>query len=368
MSNDVMSEPILSALSPLCSELAALEVAQDDPQQLASVLKRSPITCLLLPAEAGGLGGNWSDLIRAANIVARTNGSAAWLMSHYAVNAALVERFPESVRQEIWVSPTAWVAQAGPAEMPVCRSEADRLIVSGEWRLVTGAAHASWVLLQASLADAEDVVLLVARQSVEATDLDYLGGLRGVGFQNLIAREIEVPVSHVIPRETLFSAVPEGAAVAACLPSGSAEPYRLNAQLGSVLGCAEGGYEEYRQITSQSVGGVAGNKVADLTQVQSRLGHTRTDLKTASLLVTDMIDRVGSDDAGVIAGERSHVARLCLDAIARLVRQMGARGLFDTNPLQRRYRDLRAMVAHDEFHWRRNMVGLGRLELGVDVE
>jgi alkylation response protein AidB-like acyl-CoA dehydrogenase len=368
MLNSALSEPILSALRPLCSELAELNAGQDDPKQLAAVLERSPITNLLLPTGAGGLGGSWVDLIGAATIAARASGSAAWLISHYAVNAALVGRFAESVHQEVWASPTPWVAQALRAQTPVCRSAADHVVVSGEWPVVTGAAHAQWVLLQAPGPDTGDVVLLVPRQKLEAADLDYLGGLRGVGFQHLIAREIEVPASHVISREMLFAKVPDGVAVEASSASASAEPYWLNAQLGSVLGCAEGGYEEYREITSQRVGGVAGNKVAELTQVQSRLAHTRTDLKTASLLTTDIVGRVGRDSAELLAGERSYVARLCLESLARLVHQMGARGLFDTNPLQRRYRDLRAMVAHDVFDWRRHMAGLGRLELGISSE
>jgi len=365
MLNSELSEPVVSALRPLCSELAALNGGQDDPQQLASVLERSPITRLLVPTGAGGLGGNWLDLISSAATVAHASGSAAWLVSHYALNAALVGRFTESVQQQVWGSPTSWVAQTQSAPTAVCRLAADHVVVNGEWRLVTGAAHAKWVLLQASGPDTGEVVVLVPRPALEAADLDSLGGLRGVGLQHLIAREVEVPAIQMIPRERLFATPPEGIVVDADGLSGSGEPYWLNAQLGSVLGCAEGGYEEYRRITSQSIGGVAGNKVAELTQVQIRLARTRTELKTAGLLVTDMIGRVGRDSAELLAGERSYVARLCLDSVARLVQQMGARGLFDTNPLQRRYRDLRAMIAHDVFDWRHNTAQLGRLELGV---
>lgn len=358
---DALSEPVLSAVRPLCSDLIALGAEQDEPRELAGVLARSAITGLLIPNAAGGLGGNWLDLLGGATQVARASGSAAWLVTHYAFNAALVGRFGDAVTREVWGNPTPWVAQALRSETAVCKTASGRVVVSGDWRFVTGAAHAQWVLLPVMN---PDLVLLVPREALDAADPDHLGGLRGVGFQHLSGSEIEVPTSHVIPRKKLFAAIPEGIAVDGD-PPGPVDPYWLNAQLGSVLGCAQGGYEEYREITSQSVGGVAGNQIAKLTQVQSRLGHARAELKTAGLLLNDLASRVGQDNASLLASERSHIARLCLDSIARLVEKMGARGLFDQNPLQRRYRDLRAMVAHDAFDWRRNMASSGRSELGV---
>ena len=51
--------------------------------------------------------------------------------------------------------------------------------------------------------------------------------------------------------------------------------------------------------------------------------------------------------------------------MTRLVRQMGAMGIFDDNPVQRHYRDITAMATQVAVNWDRNMNPFGAHELGV---
>jgi len=50
------------------------------------------------------------------------------------------------------------------------------------------------------------------------------------------------------------------------------------------------------------------------------------------------------------------------------VRQMGAVGLADSNPVQRHYRDVTAMATQIAVNWDRGMMPFGRLALGLPSE
>jgi len=346
MWNDAANLPaaIRTQVAEVGGRLRDLGPDQDDSAKVVAVLADSKLTRLMVPADLDGLGGSFQDLVNCACILGRVSGSGAWLLTHYGLHCGLLSRFHPTVSESIYAAEAPRVALATSSEAVICNATGAGVVVSGTWRFVTGAAQASWVLLCHA-----GEVMLVPRNAFHGTPPNQLGGLRGVGFEDLVATEVEVADSHVIDQKKLFSG----------------GGHSQNAQLGSILGCAQGGYEEYRQITSQWVGGIAGDKVAELTQVQSRLGHTYTELTVAVLLLARLLSQLDEAPPTVTAGERVHIAGLCRDAVARLVQQMGARGLFDQNPLQRRYRDLRAMVAHDEFHWQRNMAALGRQQLGV---
>jgi 3-hydroxy-9,10-secoandrosta-1,3,5(10)-triene-9,17-dione monooxygenase len=339
-----LSEAIRTQVAEVGDNFKQLGAGQDDSAQVVAALADSQLTQLMVPTELGGLGGSFQDLVNTACSLGRISGSGAWLLTHYGIHSGLLSQFEPAVGESIYATEAPRLALATSPEAVARNATDSGVLVSGTWRWVTGATHANWLLL----CHAGDV-MLVPRSALQGTPINQLGGLRGVGFEDLVAAEVEVVESHVIDQEKLFAGV----------------TYAQNAQLGSILGCAQGGYEEYRQITSQWVGGIAGDKVAELTQVQSRLGHTHTELTVAALLLERLLNQLDESPPTVIAGERVYIAGLCRDAVARLVRQMGARGLFDQNPLQRRYRDLRAMVAHDEFHWQRNMAALGRQQLGV---
>ena len=63
--------------------------------------------------------------------------------------------------------------------------------------------------------------------------------------------------------------------------------------------------------------------------------------------------------------DRAFITRSCADAVHRLVRQMGAIGLSDGNPVQRQFRDITAASAQIGLNWDRNMGTYGKWALGV---
>ena len=117
-----------------------------------------------------------------------------------------------------------------------------------------------------------------------------------------------------------------------------------------MLGAAEGAYRDYIEITRVRESAIFRSPVAEQVPVQERLAETAAELKAARLLRKhndDLLHERGAAMEGLTAVEnmengrdRAYVARLCVQAVTRLVRQMGAVGLSDENPVQRHFRDV----------------------------
>lgn len=281
----------------------------------------------------------------AGRALARICGATALLASELGEGADLANAITAAAPDGL-----VTVARHGSGS---ARETASGYVIDGTWHAVGGVAHADWVvLLSLDEADGAPLAALVRRDEVETETYHYLGGLRGVGWHTVAARGLVLP-SNRVARRTNLAAVGPG----------------VNRLAGVIVGCAEGGYADYVQMTRARIAGIGGAAVATFTQVQARLAESDADLRT----VVHMYDGLRrdldvTDDAEIvsrIARDRAFLARKALDAVTRLVRQMGAMGLAETNPVQRRYRDLRAVGADESFAWDANLAQFGRRALGI---
>ena len=64
----------------------------------------------------------------------------------------------------------------------------------------------------------------------------------------------------------------------------------------------------------------------------------------------------------------TYAARLCVGAVDRLVSMMGATGQIGNNPVQRHYRDIKAIAAHTSLIWDRAAVPVGKWVLGLPTD
>src|SRR5690606_12020301 len=128
---------------------------------------------------------------------------------------------------------------------------------------------------------------------------------------NVTARGVTVDASKVAPTDKVL-----------------ASGVGANRLLGVLVGCAEGGYADYLRMTRARITGIGGAAVATFTQVQARLAESHADMGTVTHLydaiVGDLDDR---DAASRVMRDRAFLGRKALDAVTRLVRQMGAMGL-----------------------------------------
>lgn len=347
-------------------------------------LYKAGLLRIVTPKRYGGLELDWPALPEAARIVARGCPSTAWIVAVVGGHAAICGRMPKAVQDEIFAAGPNQLIVTASAQTTGKITETDGgVIANGIWRFGSGSDHGDWFMVNADLHTrkgvntGKNVRVLVPRHQVEILDTWHVAGMKGTGSKDLNFDNVFVPEHHVVDQSASFQAAPPGA---------SANPdcylydvpfaaYFSSWLLGPVLGGAEGAYEAYREATRSRVGAMSQQTVAQIHTVQERLAVSYCELEAARALYDKhhkFLHERGAARRNIVPDEfidsgreRTYIARLCLTLVQRLAQQMGAVGIFDTNPVQRFLRDMNVMQTQLALNWDIHMLNFGRRQLGL---
>ena len=368
----MVSGILMEALPALAGELRMGRRTDE----LLPALRDAGAFALLQPESRGGREAAWPEFVAATREAASACPAAGWLIATCGVNAALVARMAEAAQERVWSgNPWPVIAGAGqPVESEVLATKAG-FRISGRWDNVIAGASSDWVLASVPF-DARPCVALIpsSRLDVEEAEAHVL---RGSGCAHLRADDIELHRDGLIAVSDLMAVQPQSEHPNRLYGDDFSMHYRV-ARLGVLVGAAEGAYREYVNITEKWVSGIGGHQVAKFTQVQVRLAETNAELTVAALLLDqstaalqDCIENgrpPGEGERAKLCRNNAYVARKSLECTERLVVQMGARGLLDSNPVQHFFVDIRAMAAHESMDWASNMSAMGKSLLGLETE
>ncbi|MCR6646086.1 MAG: acyl-CoA dehydrogenase family protein [Terricaulis sp.] len=273
-------------------------------------------------------------------------GASAWFAATGGAAVAHAAKTSAEALAEIGAGDRFCTIASAPQSATLTRSGGG-IRLDGVWPSVGGLDHAEWVILD-GVRDGDQIVSVIAPISaLKASDFLYFGGVRGVKWRKLEASAIEIP-PHRIGAKLDASA-------------------RLDPLIGAVLGGAEGVYTLYTTATKARISGVGGHAVARFTQVQARLAESHADLKVCRALYAALLSAADAGEADAeTQRDQAYIVRTAMAAANRLLSQMGAMGLSETNPVQRQYRDLRVFASAPSFNWDASFAAFGRAVLGVE--
>lgn len=354
------------------------------PKENMDDLYRAGLLRVVAPKRYGGLEMDWPALPEVARVVARGCPSTAWIVSVVGGHAAIVGRMPKAVQDEMFADgPNQLFVTASAQTTGKFYKAKGGVIVDGIWRFASGCDHADWIMVNSELFDdkgnkiAPNLRIIVRPHEVEIVDSWHVAGMKGTGSKDLKFNKVFVPDVHVIDSPTNFQAGPPGAAVnPGCylydVPFG---PYFSSWLLGPVLGAAEGAYASYVAATKGRVGSMTQQTVAQIHTVQERIAVSYCELEAARALYDKhnaFLHQRGAARRNIAVDEfidsgreRTYIGRLCFNLVQRLVQQMGAIGIYDSNPVQRFYRDLNVMQNQLALNWDVHMLNFGRRQLGL---
>lgn len=138
-----------------------------------------------------------------------------------------------------------------------------------------------------------------------------------------------------------------------------------------VLGTTQRVYEFWRDTNRSKSTAFTNEQVASFTHQQIRLAEIAMDLEAAQALHRKALDVLLADER-VTPDSHIHIrvscattTRLCVQAIERIYTNSGAGANYNTNPLQRHWRDVHAMSVHPALSFDRAGEAFGRAELGL---
>ena len=377
------AEALLELARELVPTLAArggeTESLRQLPAETVADLKARGLTRLCQPRKYGGAE---LPINRAGEIVAtvaRGCGSTAWVCAVFTDHSLIVSMFNPQAAEDVWGGDPEAVISAGYHPSGTAERVDGGWRLSGKWGWASGCDHADWLLLGA-IAPVEEFgpvhnLFLVPRRDLEIEDNWHVMGLQGTGSKNILVEESIVPDHRVLPLPLLNG----GEAVRGYgetrplyrLPHVTSIPFFFNA-VG--LGIAESMLD---LVTDQIKGReTMGVKLATVATLQTAIADAAAELDCARLLIM-------RDTSGAMAAMRegraltiqekarnrrdqAYAGRLCKSAAGKLHGLAGGGAIFLGHAIERKFRDVHAVVNHFIQSWEIAGTTYGEVTFGLE--
>jgi indole-3-acetate monooxygenase len=354
--NELLAEvesiaPILAEHAALSEKLGRLDAPTVEAMRTTRLLR------LACPRELGGLEVDPVTQLEVLEALARIDGSASWGLGILAGSSTIAGAFlPAASARRIYAKGVPLMAgMVGP------KGQADPVKggyrVKGRWAFGSGIHHADWaiagIFVQGQPPPAGIRLIVVPRDQVVIHDNWQVAGLKGSGSCDYSIEDVFVPEEMSFPLMELIqgNAVTGGAAVRLGLPALVA-PFHI----GIALGIARRALDE---ITTQAIEkgrGLPPSPLQTHPHFQLALGKAEVELASARALAIQVMSSLYDEaEAGRLPPPtRQAEARAAATYITEVAQRVttvafqsaGGGALFDTNPLQRCFRDIYAAGQH----------------------
>jgi 3-hydroxy-9,10-secoandrosta-1,3,5(10)-triene-9,17-dione monooxygenase len=314
---------------------------------------------LLKPVRFGGYPVGMRTMLAITETLGEADGSAAWLVSIYAVAAWLTGHAPEDVLEDVFgVDADARIAGSDNRVNPARRVERG-LRVSGEWPYASGSLHASWAGVCVSPADCRgglsDVRLCwIPAQELGIEETWRTVGMRATGSHSWVARDVFVPANRQLPLAALIAASATSVEPSHRLPFGAVGAVCM---LGPILGMAGAALGlVIADAGSKPVQQTVFGRQSESVGVQIEVGEAALRLRTARLhayQIADALDHavlnsidVSEADRAWIRAQSGFAVRQIIDAFTILLNVHGAGSFAATDKLQQHWRDAETAARH----------------------
>ncbi len=341
-----------------------IDAERQMPPDLAADMADAGFFRLLLPRELGGAELAHPDFLRILELFAAADASVAWCLNQNNVFSTRSTRMPLATAQEIWGEQRAVVTNGPPAGGSKSVPTPGGFRLSGHWNFSSGSDHATWIAALAPVipdngagvdGQAPQTRLhLMPIDQVRMVDLWQVAGLRGTGSFSFQVDDLFIPEERAFVQEgpswcdrplygipttllfaTGFATVALGVArkslEIAIAVGGSRTPYRSGVLLRD------------HQTTQRAIGeshALQSSARAFLRESHARLWESA--VSKGSLTTDERIQlRVAA----------THAIRTSAQVVDAAYTLCGAGGIFQTNPIQRRFQDIHVITQHVQGHY-----------------
>jgi alkylation response protein AidB-like acyl-CoA dehydrogenase len=355
-----------------------IEAGRRMPPDIVAQLREIGVFRIVTPRSHGGAEFTLRECCDVIAETARIDGAVGWVTLIGAISPAALGLLPPPIYDEIYKDgPDVIVAGSGqPAG--AADQTAGGYRVNGRWPFASGCQHADWIFAfcletkdgspvpTASGAPPLRIVMLPARQwAIEDTWRSE--GLKGTGSHHISLKDVFVPEANLVD---FLNAQPNH-------PSGM-----LRGGIGTFVtthgpfatGLAEGAIEDFAALANTGKRPVFGQTaIKDSKLVQYDLGRAEADLRAANALLHEQCE---ADWRDALAGRVRDfaltttrfqsivwVTAACARVVDECYRLAGGSSVYESSPLQRRMRDIRAATQHASVNLRHYAVA-GAQRLG----
>jgi len=322
----------------------------------------------LRPKKFGGPAVRPDEAFKVAFELGRGDGSAAWVWAVMLFHDLFVAHFPEEFQKEYWGKDRTLSASSfPPTGKPTPVKGGVR--VSGKWSFCSGVDNADWLFLgvffgppsgDSPLPDIRYV--MVPKGDYQIIDDWDVMGLRGTGSKSVVIDDKFVPDHRIITHKEMSDATSPGAKLNSepvyRAPIWSFVPFTISA---AASGVAQGALDAFIAEMMVRDDSFAHSPLAKKPGMHVRVAEASAMIDCADLLYKrsyrETIDKVLVGEVPSLAfrarsrRDQGFCVKLAKGAVGLLVDAGGGRGLYDTNHVQRSFRDLQAISGHIVATW-----------------
>jgi alkylation response protein AidB-like acyl-CoA dehydrogenase len=329
---------------------------------------------LLLPVQLGGCGLSPLDFMTVVEQAAALDGTIGWLVGNGGGMARAGGYLPLEAARQVFGKASAFVAAStGAVGKAVPAGSGFR--ITGRWPYASGAPHATSFAAVCEVDEGKGpgkgraVLAFLPREAVNLIDSWHVSGLRGTGSWDFEADDVFLPADLVCDLQP----VPSQPGIVYQLPYRSAFVWTVATV---PLGIARGAVDALVAVSNghRRLGVTA--PIAERELVQAEVGRSLATCRAAGAYMRSAmadlcaaVERKGADLVEARINYRlacSHAAEVAMAVVLRVNDLIGARSLAESQPFERRERDVRAAAKHIAMSAEQFVIG-GRHALGGDI-
>jgi indole-3-acetate monooxygenase len=350
------------AVQPLVAA-AANEIERDRrlPAALLDHLHEAELFRLLLPRSSNGIETDPVTFFHVIETIAQADASTAWCLSQAGGCAMSAAYLDLPVAHAIFGDDPCAVLAWGPGPNVKAVECEGGYKVTGVWAFASGGRHATWLGAHCPIfkADGEpklddsgvqqERTMLVRSQDVAWTDIWNTVGLRGTASDQFALNDAFVRADHSITREFDKECRESGP----LYRMGSGTCYQVGFA-GVACGIARGALDCFVDIARNKVPRGARSPLRDNAVVQSNLAQAEVNLRAArGFVLQSMADvwqhlcagsMITVEQRVTVRMAATHAIHKAREAVDFAYNAAGATAIFDTHPLERRFRDIHTVT------------------------
>lgn len=363
----------------LASRADDFEKARRIPADVSLELARAGMYRMFIPRIYGGLEASPIEGVRAFEILARADASAAWVAFIGATSGTVLTRLLPDIVRKVFATPETMLAgvfaPTGKAER-VGRT----FRANGRWQWGSGTQNAQWIAGGCAITEGGEPVksrsgapqshmLLFRSDQVEFLDTWHVSGLKGSGSLDYQVKDVVVPEGYA-----------SGYLVRESPPAPLYQfPQFTFLALGIAavtLGIARGAIDDLVGIASTKVRGGGGAPIANRPYTQMEVAAAEARLRSSRAFYYEVLeaawacavagDPVSIDMRRDLRLATTHAVLAATSVVDAMYPLGGGSSVYESSCLQRRFRDIHVATQHIMVA-PSTLETVGRLLLGVET-
>lgn len=369
-------------LAPLLRERSqASGEARRIPAETIKAFWDAELCYLLKPKKFGGPEVRVDVAFEIASELSRGDGSAGWVWTVMGVHDLFVALFPEKAQHEYWEKDhTLSASSFAPSGKIEPASGGVKL--SGKWSFCSGVDNAHWMILGAfagmisTSPPIPDIrYLLLPIGDVKVIDDWNVMGLRGTGSKSVVVDGVFVPEHRMVRNDELMMGTAPGGKVhdgpLYRAPVWAVFPFCITSPAN---GMARGAFDTYVAEMKARESTFDHSALSKKPNIQLRVAEAGALIDAADLLykrsLKETIDTIMSGAQLPVdmrlrnRRDQGYSVVMLQKAVEQLLGAQGGKGIFESNHVQRSFRDLHALSGHIVGGWDMPALNYGSTILG----